>query len=222
MQHRGRMLAAITAALMLAALACTCGPLGQLANVPATLGAAGGTLGALGGTVEEYYPTLEAQLTQFGPTVAAEATQIAEAATRLGPTAIAMETAAAATAAAIMTQIGTLQPPVYDGGDGLQTMLTEYIALGETRTASLEDLFSAHNWLFEGVAGEQVTIRVNAVGDSDPRLRLIDPNGNVIAENDDAAEGDLSAEITITLPMNGVYTARVDMFVAGEYSIVVR
>ncbi len=222
MQHRGGMLAAITAALLLAALACTCGPLSRLTNVQATLGAAAGTLGALGGTVGEYYPTLEGQLTQLGPTVAAEATQIAEAATRFGPTAIAMETAAAATAAAIMRQVGTLQPPVYDGGDGLQTTLIAYLALGETRTASLQDLYSAHSWLFEGVAGQQVTIRVNAVGGSDPRLRLIDPQGNVIAENDNAAEGGLSAEIALTLPLSGVYTARVNMFVPGEYSIVVR
>lgn len=222
MQNKGGTFAAITVVLMLAALACTCLPLGQLANVQGTLGAVGGTLGALGGTVEEYYPTLEAQLTQLGPTVAAGVTQMAEVATYFGPTAIAMETAAAATAAAVMTQVGTFQPPVYDGGDGLQTTLVEHIALGETRTASLQDLYSAHNWLFEGVAGEQVTIRVNAVGGSDPRVRLIDPQGNVIAENDNVAEGDLSAEITLTLPLNGVYTARVDVFVAGEYSIVVR
>ncbi len=222
MRSTGGTFATATAALMLAALACTCLPLGQLADVQGTLGAAGGTLGALGGTVEEYYPTLEAQLTQLGPTLAAEATQVAEAATLLGPTVIAMETAAAATAAAVMTQVGTLQPPVYDGGDGLQTTLVEHIALGETRTASLQDFYSAHNWLFEGVTGEQVTIRVNAVGGSDPRVRLIDPQGNVIAENDNVAEGDLSAEITLTLPLNGVYTARVDMLVTGEYSIVVR
>jgi hypothetical protein len=202
-------------ALVLAALACTCGPLTEVASISQTLV-------AVGGTVEEYYPTLQGQLTELGPTIAAGATDIAEAATQYGPTVIAMETIAAATAAAIG---GTAQPggpPAYDGGDGLETTRVETIAPGQTLTGTLTGLYEAHNWLFEGQAGQTVTITVEAVGDSDPRLRLLDPSGNVIGEADDTGTGDLSARLTITLPVSGTYTARVDVFAAGDYRITVQ
>jgi hypothetical protein len=109
---------------------------------------------------------------------------------------------------------------VYDGGDGYNTTLVQTIGLGQTQQARLDDLFDAHNWQFEGTAGQSVTIRVNALENSDPQAKLIDPRGQVIAQDDDSGGG-YDALIVTTLPSDGVYTIRVDMWTTGPYSISV-
>jgi hypothetical protein len=109
---------------------------------------------------------------------------------------------------------------VYDGGDGYNTTLVETIPLGQTQQSRLDDLFDAHNWQFEGTAGQSVTIRVDGVGDSDPQAKLIDPAGRVIAEDDDGGGG-YNALIVTSLPSDGTYTVRIDMWTTGPYSIIV-
>jgi hypothetical protein len=109
---------------------------------------------------------------------------------------------------------------VYDGGDGYNTTLVQTIGLGQTQQARLDDLFDAHNWQFEGTAGQSVTIRVNALEGSDPQAKLIDPRGQVIAQDDDGGGG-YDALIMTTLPSDGVYTIRVDMWTTGPYSVSV-
>jgi hypothetical protein len=109
---------------------------------------------------------------------------------------------------------------VYDGGDGYNTTLVQTISLGQTQQARLDDLFDAHNWQFEGTAGQSVTIRVNALENSDPQAKLIDPRGQVIAQDDDGGGG-FNAQIVTTLPSDGTYTIRVDMWTAGPYSVSV-
>lgn len=104
------------------------------------------------------------------------------------------------------------------GNDGFRTTLERNIEVGSSDSATLDSLISAHNWLFSGEAGQQVTIRVNGRGDTDPRAKLIDPNGNVIAEDDDGGSG-LDSLILITLPSDGTYTVRVAVFVGGTYDI---
>jgi hypothetical protein len=80
---------------MLAALACTCGPVTGLLETGGTLGAAQGTLQS---AVTELGPTVQAGLTQVGPTLMAEATNLAGQATLRGPELNATMTAVAATA----------------------------------------------------------------------------------------------------------------------------
>jgi hypothetical protein len=109
---------------------------------------------------------------------------------------------------------------VYDGGDGYNTTLVETIPLGQTQQSRLDDLFDAHNWQFEGTAGQSVTIRVDGVGDSNPQAKLIDPAGQVIAEDDDGGGG-YNALIVTSLPSDGTYTVRIDMWTTGPYSIIV-
>jgi len=109
---------------------------------------------------------------------------------------------------------------VYDGGDGYNTTLVQTIGLGQTQQARLDDLFDAHNWQFDGTAGQSVTIRVNALEGSDPHAKLLDPHGRVIAEDDDGGGG-YDALIVMNLPSDGVYTVRVDMWTTGPYSISV-
>lgn len=104
--------------------------------------------------------------------------------------------------------------------DDYDTTLERNIAIGESDTASLDGLFDAHNWYFEGQAGQDVTIRVDAVGDTDPRIRLIDPSGTVIGEDDDGG-GDYNSLLETTLPSTGTYTVRIDVFSTGTYRITI-
>ena len=92
------------------------------------------------------------------------------------------------------------------------------ISFGGSVTSRLDGLQEAHNWEFEGTRGQQVTIEVDGIGGSDPRARLISPRGRVVARDDDGGGG-LDAKITATLPADGTYTVRIDMFTAGEYRL---
>ena len=106
----------------------------------------------------------------------------------------------------------------YDGGDGLDTNYQGNISVGGSAQGNLDSLFVADNWTFQGSSGQNVTIFVEAIGDSDPRVKLIDPDGNVVAEDDDGGGG-YSSMIQTSLPSNGQYTIRVDVFTAGDYRI---
>ena len=105
--------------------------------------------------------------------------------------------------------------------DGYQTTLERNISVGSNDSATLDSLSEAHNWIFTGTAGQQVTIRVNGRGDTDPRAKLIDSNGNIIAEDDDGGGG-LNSLITATLPSDGTYIVRIDVFTGGTYNINIR
>lgn len=111
--------------------------------------------------------------------------------------------------------------PNYDGGDGFDTTYVGSLQVGESVVDSIPTLFEAHNWQFEGSAGQTVTIRADVIGDSDPRIKLIDPNGTVIGEDDDGG-GDYSSLLTVTLPVDGMYTIRVDMWTEGEFTLSIQ
>lgn len=108
----------------------------------------------------------------------------------------------------------------YSAIDDYDTTLERNISIGQSDEASLDGLFNAHNWYFEGQAGQDVTIRVEAVGDTDPRVRLIGPSGTVIGEDDDGG-GNYDSLLEITLPETGTYTARIDVFSTGTYRITI-
>ncbi len=116
---------------------------------------------------------------------------------------------------------GGSAPNTFDGGDGLDTTGGGTLSVGGSAQGTLNSLFEGHNWTFDGQAGQAVTIRVNGVGDTDPRAKLLDPNGNVIAEDDDGGGG-WNALITATLPSSGTYTVRVDVFTEGTYTVTIQ
>ena len=62
---------------------------------------------------------------------------------------------------------------------------------------------SSSQWIFEGVAGENVTFEASSP-DFDPRLELQLESGDIIAEDDDDGDG-LNARISFTLPLTGSY-----------------
>jgi hypothetical protein len=141
-------------------------------------------------------------------------------------TRIAMIVIAALALAALACTCGSLAgvgggPNEFDGGDGFDTTGGGTLTVGGgAQSATLNSLSEAHNWTFEGQAGQSVTIRANGQGDTDPRAKLIDPNGNVIAEDDDGGGG-WNSLITATLPETGTYTVRIDVFTEGTYSVSV-
>jgi hypothetical protein len=113
---------------------------------------------------------------------------------------------------------------IFDGNDELNTTLIDSILLGETVTAVLDDPAAAHNWLFQGTAGQTVTITVTSPVDlADPAVVLLDPTGNIMTQVDDNfGPDDEDVQITVTLPQEGTYTIRITTFGGGEYQITVQ
>jgi hypothetical protein len=111
--------------------------------------------------------------------------------------------------------------PVYTGGDSFATTAIESITIGQAVNGRIDSVFQAHNWLFDGLAGQTVTIRVDGEGRCDPRATLIGPDGQVIARDDDNGGG-RNALIMVNLPANGMYTVRVDVWVEGDYTLLIR
>lgn len=188
--------------------------------------------------VRERLPTLEAQMTAF-------ALQIEESGTLtpISPDLIVMETPTGDSSGAPTSTLapGTDLPPAangdgdtvlptsaagaslegaYDGGDGWPTLLLEPIAYGQTVTQTIQNA-EAHNWLLSGQTGQQVRIEVASDGESDIRLKLIDPNGVKIQEVDGTGQGGNEA-LEYTLSATGTYTIRIDMwFGGGGYTLSV-
>jgi hypothetical protein len=219
-------------ALLLAGLACTCMPLStlDLTNENAEVPEQSDGL------------TLAAQLTEIVPTIEAEATSLSGQATEHAPDLDATTTAVVATADALgnadeleatldvqLTALAATLDAVMEEGDFENPDTVNALPVtgggtltvgGEAEAATLDSLFEAHDWTFEGEAGQAVTIDVMGQGDADPRAQLLDPSGDLLVEDDDGGDN-YNARIATTLPETGTYTVRVDMFTAGTYSIQV-
>jgi hypothetical protein len=117
--------------------------------------------------------------------------------------------------------------PVNAATSGPYTLIWRYVNTAPTPTpvpATIPildyDDFVADNtyqfYPFQGRAGQQVVIRVNAQAGStlDPVAALLGPDGAVIAEGDDS-DGGLNPRIVAALPSNGTYTVRVNGYLSG-------
>ncbi len=90
----------------------------------------------------------------------------------------------------------------------------------------LSNVFPKDRWVFDGQAGQVLTITMNAESDTlDSYLRLVDANGTLIAENDDADDTELGSDaqlVEVRLPLNGKYTIEAARFVGeGRYQLVI-
>lgn len=94
----------------------------------------------------------------------------------------------------------TTNPPVVSSGGNIQ--YGDAVA-GNISSDTFEQAFS-----FEGNQGDVITIEMTASDDTlDPYIRLLDPNGNEIAANDDLDFSTRNAAIVeFTLPTRGTYT----------------
>jgi len=77
---------------------------------------------------------------------------------------------------------------------------------------------------FQGRAGQAVKIEL-ASPDFDTYIALLDANGQLIGENDDASENDPNSTLTVTLPRSGVYRVIVNAYDKrgrGRYLLTIR
>ncbi|MEO8393257.1 MAG: DVUA0089 family protein [Chloroflexota bacterium] len=91
-------------------------------------------------------------------------------------------------------------------------------------TQNTINTFRDDGWTYAGKANEQIVIEVEAVDAKlDPHLYLYDPNGKLIAENDDIdGSTNRNSRIDMTLPSAGSYTIRVSAFAdGGAYKLTV-
>jgi hypothetical protein len=93
------------------------------------------------------------------------------------------------------------------------------IEVGDRVDGNLDTIFEADDWTFQGNAGQSVTIRCEAaVGSTtDPRINLLGPDGDFIAADDDGGINYNAVLRNITLPTDGEYTIKVDVFETGRY-----
>jgi hypothetical protein len=76
---------------------------------------------------------------------------------------------------------------------------------GQAVEAELE-VGMRHHWLFEGAAGDVVTISMRAIdGEWDTFLELIGPNSELVTEDDDSGGESDAAILDFELPLDGTY-----------------
>ncbi len=90
----------------------------------------------------------------------------------------------------------------------------------------IEDALPKQRWTFEGTAGQVFTITMGVTsGTLDPLVRLLDADGNVLAENDDADDPELGKNaqiVQVTLPADGLYTLEAARFEGeGDYVLLI-
>jgi sugar lactone lactonase YvrE len=92
--------------------------------------------------------------------------------------------------------------------------------------ASLSDVIPVQRWQFQGRGAQTLSLTMTAIdGTLDPMLRLLNPQGNLIAENDDADDFSLGFDsqlLDIRLPSNGRYTIEAIRFDGeGSYLLTI-
>jgi hypothetical protein len=90
----------------------------------------------------------------------------------------------------------------------------------------LSDVLASDRWVFDGLAGQVLTITMNAENETlDSYLRLSDANGTLIAENDDADNSELGSDaqlVEVRLTMSGKYTIEAARFEGeGRYTLTI-
>ena len=79
---------------------------------------------------------------------------------------------------------------------------------GEAKLGNIDPTHPRRVYTYAGRAGETISVSLVALdGTLDPLLRILGPDGSVLAENDDVAVGEGNSRITgLTLPADGAYT----------------
>lgn len=118
-------------------------------------------------------------------------------------------------------------------GEGTYTLVanaSRVIPLDNALTAavegSLQDAAPVERWLFEGKAGQSLTVTMVALsGDLDTLLELYQPDGTFFVSNDDAVDTELGVNAQLTqvqLPADGMYAIEAGRWEGtGAYRLVI-
>lgn len=104
--------------------------------------------------------------------------------------------------------IGAAQP-IRGGGGGFSYGCSGELQSGDRTLESDGSLYDICE--FEGRAGQSISITLES-SDFDTVLAVIDPEGNLVASNDDRNENTTNSELTVTLPMDGTYQLVVNAY----------
>jgi len=122
----------------------------------------------------------------------------------------------------------TLAAAIQEVAGGSAT-LGEYINKGTVRRGQTVqgtvDTFDDDGWVFNADGGEQLTIELTARDSAlDPQLYVYQPNGLLLAENDDIDfMTNTNSRLQVTLPTGGAYVIVVSAFsLGGPYELTVR
>lgn len=103
---------------------------------------------------------------------------------------------------------------------------TERLGSGsvETRRGAVDAARPSEYWIFDGTAGQRITITMsNLTGTLDPLLRLLDAEGTELTLNDDAENAELGRDAQIfefRLPASGEYLIEASRFDGvGDYQL---
>ncbi|MBN1201577.1 MAG: pre-peptidase C-terminal domain-containing protein [Anaerolineae bacterium] len=111
--------------------------------------------------------------------------------------------------------LGVCPTAAQDGGVAIEYGAVEF--------GSISASVPSETWVFEGFAADLISIRMNrAVGELDPYLILLGPDGQVLATDDNSGEQSPDAAITgLRLPANGTYTilAQSSQDTHGDYEL---
>jgi hypothetical protein len=100
-------------------------------------------------------------------------------------------------------------------------------AAGEVEVQGLlSEVLPLQEWILEGRGGQSITITLEAQsGTLDPIVRLLNPRGDVIAENDDALDTSLGLNaqlVDVPLPQNGQFIIQAARFFGeGTYKLTI-
>jgi hypothetical protein len=106
--------------------------------------------------------------------------------------------------------------PLYDGGDGRTTTRMGVLLTATGDSPELGLIASpdeAVNYLYYTRARRHISLTVMGTGQISPTLTIIDPDGSVLAR-DENTDGDTRAELETDLPAEGRYTIRVSASMA--------
>jgi hypothetical protein len=109
--------------------------------------------------------------------------------------------------------------PVFSTGDLDQEEIAIVQLIDPIRTVRgpRGRIIEVHNWLFEGRAGQTVIFTVDPVGETDTQIRVFGPLGSVLLDPGDTAGPGESEGGILVLPIDGLYTLRVEFWNVGEY-----
>lgn len=103
-------------------------------------------------------------------------------------------------------------------------ILREQGVLGENSQVLEQDGSLYDQYQFQGRQGQRVTVTMES-SEFDTYLLLIDPDGQLVDQNDDGSESSTNSQITATLPADGTYTVVANAYDSsgrGRYTITVR